>query len=889
MKKNNNIKYIIVLIILAIVGIIIFLIARYKKKDNFEYTTKTPSYNYLTTTPSYNKLTTKLPFKNKLKLGDSISTNNISVCIQTIPNFISYLSYLGKGYDLSKENFNDIKTIGKSILVLPKNESQITDELLAVNNNGSTILSYKISEDTKEFFESIGLNTTFDMSAKSATVSAKLEASLKTGKEITKDTYVKGYKMYQNSVYKNVVINTNIYQNLISNDFKNDIEFIISQTNIEQPSDADWEFYDLFLEKYGSHMINSIQFGTKFNYTLTISSNKEIQKTTLLAAMSFEGGIVAGQGKKAGAKLESEYSEAEKTELSNSNTSSSFEVYGGSPEAVSNLLTGDISEQNISTFISSGDNNPAKTNFGFVAIWDLLSTNHLLEENNGICSWKTKTKFYQNNLKAAGSSTCRYTQFGKNLEKYYESKLTSNEIPKEDRYIVNQFNNKCISLTNDDKLILKDCNAQTQQFKGNTSNNIMYGTKCIQTEKDASFGASILVDGKDCGDINKLAKGWKWNDDKTIRWNNDSSLCLDAIVDSSSTLNGMLIVNNCNGSVTQQWGFNKSGIPVTLPPIPTQSTPFQTPEIVPGYYKMWNLQSYIINPAKGFKEYTIIPCSIFKNNQGVTEVHLNYLPTQNYKWSSTTLTFDSNFIAGKSNNCTLTFSKNADDIISGNLGTDNDGSIITFNNTPTYELAKIISAPITGYKTWILYSHSRYYVLELSYNNVWLMNDVPLSQYGFEFTDLILKFSKLDNLIITESSYLKFGLNENILSGNFANTNISDVINMKYNPDSSDSLPSIVDGQTKVWTLINDTTAIYKLYLSFKFNSLFWEFEVPGVAKSNFSPDTSGNVLRINAQFPAGVRISGIIVFGGDIIHYGIINRNVIGINNYQDINAQII
>jgi hypothetical protein len=587
MKKNSS-KFLYILLIIFIIGISIFIFIKVKGKSD-KYTIPKSLKSSLIQKHSFKPVNSFNKFtlsQNKLKEN----LTNFQKCLNTIPNFYSYLGFLGKGYNLYKESIDNIKIIGKSTLDIDYrnyNVSNIIVDMPGENTTVNTLYYGKDTSITASFRDSISTSASYK-----GAVSAKVDASLIIGKEYTSETKYSSMKIYNSNTYGSARIPTDRYADLTNMNMLEDIKLISDMIAKTQDGIIDDIYYKLFISKYGSHFITQINFGSSFNYWLTVTSSKTSDEETLQVAMKLQGGY-AGIQSSANTTLSTD----EKKTVAESNLIKVVDVRGGSPYSRGELISSStITGEIIDRFVRSASKYPSKTSFIFYPVWDLIR-NMIIPTDS--CSL---TGLNNSDLTKI---PCPYNTFAQKLENYYDnlSNADSNILPTNDNFLVSQFNNKCIALNSstNNELYLEPCeNSYSQKFHGNTYQNIMIGgtDNCLQSQSDATFGSKIIASNSDCGVDQKFAKMWEYDgENNSIKWRADDSMCLENIIDfkydksSNKTTfgpyNDKLTLNRCNGSSMQKWNFTND-VSTTLPPLPNNN---DIPTPSDKYCKFWDIRT----------------------------------------------------------------------------------------------------------------------------------------------------------------------------------------------------------------------------------------------------------------------------------------------------------
>ena len=938
MKKNSS-KILYILLIIFIIGISIFIFIKVKgKSDKYTIQKSLKQKHSFKPVNSFNKF---ILSQNKLKEN----TSNFQKCLDTIPNFYSYLGFLGKGYNLYKESIDNIKTIGKSTLNIDYrnyNVMNINVDMLGPNTTVQTTFYDKRTKITDSFKNSIDASASYK-----GAVSAKVNASLIIGKEYTTETEYNSVKIYNSNTYASVSIPNDRYTYLTNMNMLEDIKLLSDMIAKTQDGNIDDDYYKLFISKYGSHFITQINFGSSFNYWLTVTSSKTTDESTLKAAMQLQGGYMRTQ-----CGLNTEIDTDEKRTVTESNVIKVVDVRGGSPYLRGELISSpSITSEIIGRFVSSGFSYPSKTSFVFYPVWDLIR-NKIIPTNS--CSLIGLNNSNSNKV------PCPYNTFADKLENYYDKLTNADILPTDDNFLVSQFNNQCVALNSskNNELYLEPCeNSYTQKFHGNDYYNIMIGgsDNCLQSEHDATFGSKIIASNTDCGVEQKYAKTWKYDGkDNSIKWGADESMCLENIIDfkydkqnkttTFGPYNDKLTLNRCNGSSMQKWNFTND-ISTTLPPLPNNN---ETPTPSDNYCKLWNIltlsedrksttyfslylspdNQYYINynlcetrwvvsggpeiPNNGYNLWSL------NNNDAVKDIlkldyngimYMNDIElTSTYSgWEDRgddLILYYKNFgigmdyaIAFKNDNIQWAYKGNQNLypttspthytsnllILTGNTGSvgwERDiriyfqsdkvigGSIVdnTIITKPIAKLAEPIKKPVFGCNMWVVKTNDNNYNL-IQWNDdedrdVWKINTVEITDNTY--------ITPLNMHTDYNSINIQFGINQNIIGGNFNGKQIIEGGGNKLfqNLYKNNEKPYITGSTTWTYTLEGYTGGrnMYKYSIEYKSSSIKIKCDTNKEAYKTINPQWNGNILTFQLTDSRGYPYrSGYIVFGNDM------------------------
>lgn len=885
MKKHNYIIYII-LVILAILGIGIFLIIKYNK----------PKEKFIHTRLSYNKPINYNNYSSKNYIKENYDINDIS------EEYIKHLIYLGKGYNLAKENFSDIKSIGSDVLNFDSstfNQKYIT---IATNELGSS--NFFCVDSTNEYIEEITKQISGSATGNTGGIAAAtIETSLTIGSVLTKETKIHAV-IYKNSSYSGTAKLGNKNHELINDNFISDIKSIIDDNRFN--TDINFEtdplavdIFELFISKYGSHIISKIYIGSSIYYTLTTTSDRNDIKQTLIATLKSSFNSKMALNNNGGFSFDGTIDTSTEEKITKTSFVTTVKTKGGSPSALADFHTGEITPEKASAVINSSKQPEYRTitNFNFTPIWELI---YDITNDNGTLKDKEQIVLQSNkkySLRAGNIQPFQYRLFANNLKKYYEfsNKEKEEKTTINDSYLVNELTNNCVHVNlsnsfNTASLVSPDTRFLIK-FKY-INNNIFVASSnaCLQSQKeDAIFGSELVFKNNKCED-NK--NKWKYNnDDKTITLLNNQNICLDSIVDinqknckdPSGPLNGKLILNRCNGSLSQKWSFKSYKPPVDIPLPPVY---IFTPRPPISGYKSWKI--YLNNSTSSESILLLLePSGNYK---------INYKEVNNQNILKNTLTFSSNNInvfVGS-----ISFSLGLCSIDFGKIGEITSGFLCNNLNIRNIPLEMqllpdyIPSIPKKGSKIWIIKIPDKSdsnlittFILELGRDSHWYLDNYDITSNIQEKTNNTIVFSNINYILPNlppSTSSITFKndiLEKGNIKGQFINNGINN--NALINNDRSNSIPTISSGKVLIWDLDKSNTANstrkYQLQLgkdqlilkSIEFNNA--TIILP------FTSDElkwNGNILTFSTRMNTneGLKpISGIIVFGSTLFYNNVI------------------
>ena len=190
--------------------------------------------------------------------------------------------------------------------------------------------------------------------------------------ESWKDTEVKSssldYGSYKEIIEINKVCAFN--RSMLTGSFMADLNSL--PTTIEDPSVSDhWEQYDLFINKYGSHLLSKLHLGARLQHFATTESSTSYNQSAFMARLCLDvEGADPGQkfsvtGCDAFSKTDREASEVYNMNLA------SF-IRGGDPNLRAKLQVS-LDPTTIEQFIASAQNVTNPIQYGFTPLWEVIS------------------------------------------------------------------------------------------------------------------------------------------------------------------------------------------------------------------------------------------------------------------------------------------------------------------------------------------------------------------------------------------------------------------------------------------------------------------------------------------------------------------------------------
>lgn len=176
------------------------------------------------------------------------------------------------------------------------------------------------------------------------------------------------YGSYKEVVEVNKVCAFNL--SMLTASFYNDLMSL--PTGIVDPSIADnWEQYELFVNKYGSHVLSKVHLGARLQHFATTESSSSYNETAFMARLCLDvEGATPGQTFSVTGCSAFSKDDREASEVYNMNLASF--IRGGDPNLRAKLQVS-LDPTTIEQFISSAQTNTNPIQYGFTPIWELIN------------------------------------------------------------------------------------------------------------------------------------------------------------------------------------------------------------------------------------------------------------------------------------------------------------------------------------------------------------------------------------------------------------------------------------------------------------------------------------------------------------------------------------
>ena len=280
-------------------------------------------------------------------------------------------------------------------------------------------------KDTSSFYKSISSTTKLDASYQSNfALGVTLDATTKDISSNEREVSGSSLKLHSKK-HKKIIQGNCLLEAHFIDDFKNDLEAL--EKDVEEPWQREsWRKYDGFMQKYGSHVISGIIYGSSIEqYIFAKSSNEYSQRDFTVQACAELAGP-AGAGKvsvKACAGVDS----SEIKKASSMDTSKSIVVTGGKAETRNKMEREDRSPDLIEQFLNEGSTDPGPIQILLTPVWRILQDYYSSKEEEHM-EKAMNLEYYFNGFL---NYDCKYIKKGKlELQRFEKSPQSKPGRPK---------------------------------------------------------------------------------------------------------------------------------------------------------------------------------------------------------------------------------------------------------------------------------------------------------------------------------------------------------------------------------------------------------------------------------------------------------------------------
>ena len=275
---------------------------------------------------------------------------------------------LGKVINLAKTNLlGDFKEREASIFESFPSQCFKKEKLNYTKNH------YEYYASTQDFYSKLATEAGLELSLKSA-YSLRVTLNSVTKSIGSKESKVSGISLIVEALKEKIhlvrdCLNDETFK--FKKSFMEDLEHL--PLKIDEPWQRNsWIVYHDFLEKHGSHVINSATRGARMKQTSFAKSSKSYSEREfqVKSCLSLAGPTSAG---KIGVSACANVSKSESSSARHMSTNDKTIVRGGSEETRIKLLH-DKSKELIEKFLSEANVAPSSVKYTFRAVWDILKS-----------------------------------------------------------------------------------------------------------------------------------------------------------------------------------------------------------------------------------------------------------------------------------------------------------------------------------------------------------------------------------------------------------------------------------------------------------------------------------------------------------------------------------
>ncbi|KAJ7391627.1 hypothetical protein OS493_017324 [Desmophyllum pertusum] len=275
---------------------------------------------------------------------------------------------LGKVINLAKTNLlGDFKEREASIF------ESFPSQCFKKEKLNSTKSHYEYYASTKAFYSKLATEAGLDASLQSA-YSLRVTLNSVTKSISSHESKVSGISLIVEALTEKIhlvkdCLNDETFK--FKKSFMEDLEQL--PLEIDEPWQRNsWIAYRRFMEKYGSHVVNSVMRGARMKQMSFAQSSKSYSEREfqVKSCVSLAGPTSAG---KVGVSACANVSKSESSSASHMSTNDKTIVRGGSDETRSKLLH-DKSKELIEKFLNEASMTPSSVQYTFRAVWNILQS-----------------------------------------------------------------------------------------------------------------------------------------------------------------------------------------------------------------------------------------------------------------------------------------------------------------------------------------------------------------------------------------------------------------------------------------------------------------------------------------------------------------------------------
>jgi len=377
--KNTRITMILILsgVILLILGV--FLYSRYRNRKDIEKYNEEESkrLKYLLEKKGWLKPNTQ----NVLKMGALGDTTSIPLgpkipkppaprkptkdqCPETV------CPGLGKGFDLSKLNLNNPNEfLGGSNIFLTVNSENGCQNFRTGGKNTKEII---LTKNTEELISNISNDNNIQGSIPIKIISVKPTITYSTKYDSTKHNNITTARLVLTDETGTITFKNDdkCRRANVNEEFVRDFKKL--PVKILKPEISnEWQPFYAFINKWGSHVMTQITFGSKLEHWESYLSTDDMNHKILeaKACLEIEGPLPSLTS--ITASVCSKYSSEDRKKASELKTNKNTVVIGGTKDARQQIILDGTSTENIDKFLKSSKSSNQAIGYHFTPIWEI--------------------------------------------------------------------------------------------------------------------------------------------------------------------------------------------------------------------------------------------------------------------------------------------------------------------------------------------------------------------------------------------------------------------------------------------------------------------------------------------------------------------------------------
>ena len=293
-----------------------------------------------------------------------------------------------------------------------------------INTTSSSNFDYY--KNTKAFYTSLATESSLSASLTS-TFTLGATVSVATKSKSSEKSEVSGISLIKQALAEKIYVDkkclTSAKTSTLNEEFMEYLEEL--PLKIDHPwLPNSWEEYETFLDKYGSHVITSVETGSRFQQMVFAESSESYSERDfqVRACVSAAGPTDVGE---LGLSACSNVTNSEKSKASKMSTSETRFVRGGLRDTNSALANGKTSAELIKKLMNEADEAPSPVQHTFKPVWEILKDRFKTGSKNHIRA--TILQYYYSGYLGYG---CLYSKSGDvEVQKFDYTKQSESKKP----------------------------------------------------------------------------------------------------------------------------------------------------------------------------------------------------------------------------------------------------------------------------------------------------------------------------------------------------------------------------------------------------------------------------------------------------------------------------